>query len=554
MNINIELKNVTYNKHNNLEEIEITENGEYTASEGYDAIGKAVVNVEPNLEEIEITENGEYLPSEGKDGFSKVNVNVETYEPPLNLVLINPISESNINLPITFQWNINNLESGETPVYYLFVDNILVYKGNNTSFTMQNMPISGKNHTCYIVANSQIRSGFTNPISFTLPYEFLYGFDINEDISDPETSVTYTDDCAEFTPAGLNNNDEFQYGDWKTFIDRICRPVMLRIDGTVDYELDHDNQLYKLDGTLSNDIQNVDYDGNAMVEFRKIYMKLWKENNIVKCRFSDVKLDSDYKAYAFTNENGIEQDYIYLSMFPTKFKITDGLKKCISYYSNSINAGSGASYWRDTCMNIYNYIRNNGNGYYSISISTYTLLQMLCTLISKSRYSKKSFGYGDFNINYYAGIFIDKPCFYGKFNDISQLYGNKMFYMENIYSIFTFLIDGIISDNNILYYKTIPPYQLNKDETYETMIYSNDISSNNLTKIKCENNIILPYETNINSDYNNNYCASAYYSRNYKYMGNNPTSISRKSSGIFSFYSLRELGESVNGRFMYVKP
>lgn len=54
-----------------LEELTITENGEYIPSVGY---SKVTVNIEPTLEEITITENGEYTPS--GDGFSKVIVDL----------------------------------------------------------------------------------------------------------------------------------------------------------------------------------------------------------------------------------------------------------------------------------------------------------------------------------------------------------------------------------------------------------------------------------------------------------------------------------------------
>lgn len=57
-----------------LQEKTATENGEVTADEGYDGLSKVIVDVEPTLEEIAITENGEYTPS--GDGYSKVTVDV----------------------------------------------------------------------------------------------------------------------------------------------------------------------------------------------------------------------------------------------------------------------------------------------------------------------------------------------------------------------------------------------------------------------------------------------------------------------------------------------
>lgn len=58
-----------------IKEIELTQNGIYDVI-GYD---RAIVNVRPvvTLEDITITDNGEYTPSEGFDGFGKVNVDVQ---------------------------------------------------------------------------------------------------------------------------------------------------------------------------------------------------------------------------------------------------------------------------------------------------------------------------------------------------------------------------------------------------------------------------------------------------------------------------------------------
>lgn len=66
-----------------LQDIEVTENGEYTADGSADGLGIVTVNVpEPNLEEKRINENGTYLPSEEYVGFSKVIVDTtESLQP-----------------------------------------------------------------------------------------------------------------------------------------------------------------------------------------------------------------------------------------------------------------------------------------------------------------------------------------------------------------------------------------------------------------------------------------------------------------------------------------
>lgn len=65
-----------------LEELNVTENGEYTPT-AY-GFSKVTVNVQPELEELSITENGEYTPT--KYGYSKVSVNVP--DPPLEELTI----------------------------------------------------------------------------------------------------------------------------------------------------------------------------------------------------------------------------------------------------------------------------------------------------------------------------------------------------------------------------------------------------------------------------------------------------------------------------------
>lgn len=59
-----------------LETANITKNGTYVPSEGYNGFDKAIVNVLPVLETANITENGTYTPSSNYDGFGSVVVNV----------------------------------------------------------------------------------------------------------------------------------------------------------------------------------------------------------------------------------------------------------------------------------------------------------------------------------------------------------------------------------------------------------------------------------------------------------------------------------------------
>lgn len=61
--------------------------------------------------------------------------------------------------------------------------------------------------------------------------------------SNPATRVKYLYDAVGMTPAGMNfAGGGFDYGDWgDIWFVKKNRPVMVRTDGTVDYELNHEN-------------------------------------------------------------------------------------------------------------------------------------------------------------------------------------------------------------------------------------------------------------------------------------------------------------------------
>ena len=59
-----------------LQDKTFTENGVYTADDGYDGFNKVIVDVVAELQDKIITENGTYTPDAGYDGFGSVTVDV----------------------------------------------------------------------------------------------------------------------------------------------------------------------------------------------------------------------------------------------------------------------------------------------------------------------------------------------------------------------------------------------------------------------------------------------------------------------------------------------
>ena len=148
----------------------------------------------------------------------------------------------------------------------------------------------------------------------------IYGYDIHQPDDNPDHRVSYPSDVmnATWNPVNITlDSDNYDLGEWaNTFFMKGIRPVMLKYDGTVDYELDHNDQTKKLDGTAS-DISNQNYQGNAMVEFPKMYFARWTDSNgewshvrVSNVDLGDIEDDygnvvATYKCYAhLTNTHG----------------------------------------------------------------------------------------------------------------------------------------------------------------------------------------------------------------------------------------------------------
>ena len=224
-------------------------------------------------------------------------------------------------------------------------------------------------------AKKYIANG-SNPQLITLKYEYgtRYGFKRTKAEASPTGRIEYLFDAVGVEPAYMDfDNDKFEYGGWENFINQVARPVMLKYDGTVDYELDHDNQSLKLDGTAS-DISNTSYGGNAMVEFREFkWVKRYEDTNYEYVIFSDVQFDDEYTAYAHTNENGEIKDAFYWGMF-----------KGTNVNGTLRSMGTGSPMVSQTRNTEVSYAKNNGSGYYTIYKSGWDFISDLLTLISKS--------------------------------------------------------------------------------------------------------------------------------------------------------------------------
>lgn len=156
----------------------------------------------------------------------------------------------------------------------------------------------------------------------------LYGFHIDGSESDPDEMVTYLEDAIGATPAHMDYaTDKFEYGSWKgAFF--MPKPCMVKFDGTVDYYLDASNYGLKEDGTAS-DIADATYEGNAMMEWPKIWIKIVPDaddNASGSVYICDRKLDSGFHAYSNINNQGVEVNHFYTPIYQGSLDANDKLR------------------------------------------------------------------------------------------------------------------------------------------------------------------------------------------------------------------------------------
>lgn len=323
----------------------------------------------------------------------------------------------------------------------------------------------------------------------------VYTFHIDPDEADSYEAVTYHDDAVGMTPAAMGATT-FNYGSWAAFINKICRPCMLKFDGTVDYYLDPNDYSKKLDGTAS-DVADLSYPGNAMVEFPLIWWKSWGDGWV---SIADYQVDATYKCWSNLDADGNIIPYFYLPIY--NGCIYDGKMRSISgiqlkpwsttAYSSSTTYAVGdevnhdsrmwkcitavetpedfdSTKWEQFAFNAnttgtkeitYATANNvhNKQEWYTDVFCDRGLINALLVLISKSIDTQGAFGIGiDIGSQvakeaYITGSLNNKGLFYGSTSN-----GNtavKVFGMENWWACVWRRTAGLIGgDNNTYLYK-----------------------------------------------------------------------------------------------------
>lgn len=299
----------------------------------------------------------------------------------------------------------------------------------------------------------------------------LYGYRVNKNDSNPETRVEYLYDAVGMTPARMNfTTGQFDYGSWaNVWFVAGNKPVALKFDGTVDYELDPNDYSKKADGTAS-DITDSTYAGNFMATMPTVWIKRWEDDNYRYCAISNKQITPEFKANAHDAGDGTINPVIYLPMFKGVI-LSSKMRSIAGVTPQGNTTGSTEKTAAEAC----------GSGWQLWDLSKHELLSDLLTLISRSTNSQAAFGKGDTN-TYNSS----DTTTYGKLNTgqhkvdgVWTMYGGGRFWgaADDNHHVRVFHIEdfwgnrwdrclGLNLVSNEYVYKLVRPYALEPDSTY----------------------------------------------------------------------------------------
>ena len=381
----------------------------------------------------------------------------------------------------------------------------------------------------YITPDAQTIEASINEANYCyMVYRTLsvtYGVKIDLANSNPETSVTYTDDAVGFDKSYMDfANDTFVYGSWQDkFPFNQVRPCLFK-DGAVVKYLNPDNYAKDVDG---NDVVITGADGDVMIEIPKVYYRLHKDENYQYIQISDTAQEG-FCCLAHTYK-GVEKDKVYIGAYQSYY---DGAKSR-SVSGVSATGSKSLNNWRD-------YAHAQGEGYETFYWNLLVLLQCLYTIQFKNLNSQEALGYGWANNSsaYSTGGGLNaKGMYYGtaatgqvKFMGIEDFYGSRNQWIDGAYINGTSLT---VAD------ATSPDMAFNGTGVgYKTAASGLTTGSGYFTKIVGENNEAGFTPQNFSGSASTYYCDYGYVNSGYvPYFGGSRTTTAHAGAFYCNFYN-----------------
>lgn len=283
-------------------------------------------------------------------------------------------------------WQITDYSKNPVATYTSVVNNVsygTIIVASSTPATPSGFEFSGwQNLPLTMPDNDLIISGVIDKldIAFQIQEAYIY--------SGYRYPIVYLGSIENYSPITYSNG-VVNMGDWENWINDHFTPVMLKSDGTVDYELSRSNQNYKADGVTPSDIANANYDGNAMLRIKKFYISCSTEQvasgsenySHHTIKISDSKKDNTYTCWGFVDANGVEQDYAYYALYCCHTDTNNKLRSLAGITLNTAIDATGN--YTKTYSDIVTAAKANGNGWNISNLALENAIGLVIMMVYK---------------------------------------------------------------------------------------------------------------------------------------------------------------------------
>ena len=386
-----------------------------------------------NVDETDIQDNYTLRYDGVKDKIVYVKSEIDR-EPPAKVTNIS-VKEGNTKLTVNYTPPLDSDYMGTRLVYNTTADPIDINDGTVIANFISGTDITGLlNDTKYFIrlfpydmsGNYNTETG--QSVTATPTEMKIYGVKIEKANSNPETSVTYTDNAIGIAPM-KSTAGVFNIGSWgDKFPFNAIKPCLVK-NGVVNYYLNPNDYTKKADGSPADITTGTD--GDVMVEFPKIYWKMSEDSTHRYIQYSDKPFTG---AKCLAHMRGItEKDKCYISVY-LGFE-TGGKLRSLSGKTPTVSKTIGA---------FRTIAQANGVGYDQMSYYQLLMLQVLYTVAFKNLDSQTALGRGFVDGNTAAtttGGTNAKGIFYGettgkqqmKFCGIEDFYGNCFYWIDGFF-------------------------------------------------------------------------------------------------------------------------
>ena len=316
-----------------------------------------------------------------------------------------------------------------------------------------------------------------------------YGFCIDKVEAQPGYRVTYLGAAKGKEPAHMNyQTGTFDYGGWKDiwFIKK-NKPCMVKsATRQIDYYLDPNDYTRREGTTITSDVNNPSYAGNAMATIPLCYLYQYEENDKQYCWICEKQYNSNYKAYAHTRADGTIAPYFYWPLFGAS-----------SINSIARSIGNQTLAQSQTAETQINQAKANGTGWDIQSWSQRNLIQMLLILIGHSTDTQTTFGNGNCQEAtseeglLKTGTLETKGQFWGSTANNQQV---KVFHCEGVWGDQWLRTNGVfnMADGSGIIVKMTPPYNLTGSGYIKTGIVPSGTSGGYISQTKMSEYGMIP--------------------------------------------------------------